>query len=47
MTGTYHIWPITIGLIVAYLFSLAGMRLGISGWLPTGVSGMYCCCSTS
>ena len=29
MTGTYHIWPITIGLIVAYLFSLAGMRLGI------------------
>ncbi len=29
MTGTYHIWPITIGLIVAYLFSLAAMRLGI------------------
>ncbi|HHJ10415.1 MAG TPA: hypothetical protein ENK25_05930 [Bacteroidetes bacterium] len=29
MTGTYHIWPITIGLIVAYIFSLAAMRLGI------------------
>ncbi len=29
MTGTYHIWPITTGLIVAYLFSLAAMRLGL------------------
>ena len=29
MTGTYHIWPITAGLLVAYLFSLSAMRLGI------------------
>jgi len=29
MMGTYHIWPITIGLIVAYIFSLVAMRLGI------------------
>ncbi len=29
MTGTYHIWPVTIGLIVTYIFSLAAMRLGI------------------
>ncbi len=29
MTGTYHILPIGVGLILAYFFSLAGMRLGI------------------
>jgi spermidine synthase len=29
MTGTYHIWSITAGLIASYLFSLSAMRLGI------------------
>ncbi|NOY37061.1 MAG: hypothetical protein GXO83_05745 [Chlorobi bacterium] len=29
MTGTYHIWPISAGLITVYLFSLAGIRMNI------------------
>ncbi len=31
MTGTYHIWPITAGTILLYLFSVAAVRLGIYG----------------
>lgn len=29
MTGTYHIWPVSIGVILAYLFSLGAVQLGI------------------
>lgn len=29
MTGTYHIWPLTLGLLFAYLLSIAGIRMGL------------------